>query len=263
MTRFARITKAAAGSFLLLVSASGVSAQRAALGASALDSKGKSAQAGRLVYQKAFVIDDRLSALRREPSLQSEVVHRLRLGRAVYIISANNHQAGHARFVRVAVTRRTRGWILLSAIAVPGRAGEDQRLMGLIDSVGDGFDRIRLCQMLIESFGKSQMVPRALLLLGEEADRAAETLSQRARKRLAEVNVGDGSPGLKEYYMNDTGLDRYSKVRVVFDFNESIAEFVYDGRAYSELVRRFPGREETALARQRIEVARQKMARRR
>lgn len=214
----------------------------------------------RTAYQKALVIDDRLSALRREPGLQSEVIRRLRLGRAVYVLSARSG-AGQPRFCRVAVTRRTRGWIHSSALAVLGRAGEDQRIMTLVDNASDGLDRIVLCRILIERFGQSRLVPRALLLMGEAAERGAETLSQRARKRLAQVEVGNATR-LCDYYLNDAGLDRYSKLRIVFNFNESIAEFVYDGKAYRDIVRRFPNRDEATLARHRLELASRKMARR-
>jgi len=216
--------------------------------------------AARVVYQKAFVIDDRLSALRREPGLQSEVIRRLRLGHAVYIVGGRSG-AGQPRFCRVAVTRRTRGWIHSSALAMHGRAGEDQRIMTLIENASDGLDRIGLCRLLIERFGQSRLVSRALLLLGEEADHAAETLTQRARKRLAEVQMADATR-LGDYYLSDAGLDRYSKLHIVFDFNESIAEFVYNGRAYRDIVRHFPDREEATLARQRLELASRKMARR-
>src|SRR5437667_1313910 len=68
---------------------------------------------------KAFVVDDRLSTLRRGPGLQSEVIHRLRLGHRVYIIGYAKPKA-EPRFCRVAVTRRTRGWILESALAMQG-----------------------------------------------------------------------------------------------------------------------------------------------
>lgn len=216
--------------------------------------------ATRPAYQRAFVIDDRLSALRRQPGVQSEVIHRLRLGRVVYVVGASSG-AGHTRFCRVAVTRRTRGWIHPSALAVQGRAGEDQRIVKLIETASDGLDRIGLCRILVERFGQSRLVPRALLTLGEEADRAAETLTQRARKRLAEVQAGNATT-LSDYYLNDAGLDRYSKLRIVFDFNESMSEFVYDGRAYRDVVRRFPDREEATIARKRLELAGRKMAQR-
>jgi hypothetical protein len=98
--------------------------------------------------------------------------------------------------------------------------------------------------------------------MGDEAERAAQVLNQRARKRLAEVIGANANASSRDYFMNDVGLDRYSKLHIVFDFNESTSEYVYDGRAYRELVRRFPDGEEAKLARQRLELGRQKMARR-
>lgn len=217
--------------------------------------------AKRLTFSRAFVIDDRLSALRHEPGLQSEVIHRLRLGRPVYIITFSKPKA-EPRFCRVAVTRRTRGWILESALAATGKIGEDRRIMKLIEGTKDGVDRISLCRLLIERFSQSPLVPRALLLLGEEADRAAQALTQRARKRLADASEENWNAKARDYFLNDVGLDRYSKLHVVFDFNEVTSEYVYDGRAYLEVVRRFPRHEEAGLARQRIEADKQKMARR-
>lgn len=215
--------------------------------------------AKRPTFSRAFVVDDRLSTLRREPGLQSEVIHRLRLGHTVYVIARTN---GEPRYCRVAVTRRTRGWILESAIALQGKTGEDRRVMKLIEGAKDGLDRISLCRLLIERFSRSPLVPRALLQMGEESDRAAQTLTQRARKRLADASDENWNASTRDYFLNDVGLDRYSKLRVVFDFNQSTSEYVYDGRAYADLVRRFPNHEAAAPARQRIELVRQKMARR-
>jgi len=264
MNRRARCLIAAGSLVLVVISASGypkahsLTPFQAQSPAQAPSATGYATQATppRTNYLKAFVIDDRLSALRREPGLQSEVIRRLRLGRTVYIVSAGS---GQKSFCRVAVTRRTRGWIHSSAIAVQGRPGEDQRILKLIENSSDGLDRIALCRLLIERFGQSRLVARALLLMGEEADRAAETLTQRARKRLAEVQVSN-STRLRDYYLSDAGLDRYSKLHIVFDFNEASAQFVYDGKAYRDIVRRFPEREEAILARQRLELASKKMA---
>jgi len=178
------------------------------------------------------------------------------------IINTTKLKAGQHKFCRVAVTRRTRGWIHESALAVQGRAGEDQRIMMLIENASDGLDRIVLCRILIERFSKSGLVPRALLLIGEEAERAAEKLSQRARKRLAEVGGEKANADLSDYYLNDSGLDRYSKLHIVFNFNQSMAEYVYDGRAYRDVVKRFPDGEEARLARRRLELVSQKLARR-
>ena len=205
----------------------------------------------RVSFVKAVVIDDRFSALRREPSLQSEVIHRLRLGHTVYIIHPGNEET-HSAFCRIAASRRTRGWIYRTAIAVQGRAGEDQRIMRLIEGTSDGLERIALCRILIERFGQSPLVPRALLIMGDEGERAAETLTQRARKRVGEAAGASAISGLRDLYLNDSILDRYSKLRIVFDFNEQTREYIYDGKAYRDLVSRSPHSEEALLARQRL-----------
>lgn len=260
MSRLAQVT--AGTLILLLMSASSASTQQVTQRAPGTDATGSAqAPAGRVAYLKAFVINERLSALRREPGVQSQVIRRLRLGHPVFIVSTSKSKAGRLRFCRVAVTRRTRGWIHESALAVQSRPGEDQRIMNLIEGSSDGVDRITLCRIIIERFGQSRLVPRAMLLLGEEAERVAETLSQRTRRRLAEVRGADAS--LRDYYLSDAGLDRYSRLGVVFDFNESTGEFVYDGKAYREIVRRFPEGEEAKLARQRLDLTSRKTARQR
>jgi hypothetical protein len=209
-------------------------------------------------YLKAFVIDDRLSALRRAPSIQAEVLRRLRLARPVYIISTRAANNGQPKFFRVAVTRRTRGWIHAAALAVQGRTDEDQRIMNLIEETSDSTDKITLCRLVIERFGKSQLVPRAMLLLGQEAERVAESLSPRTHRRLAEVRARDAR--IRDYYLSDAGLDRFSRLGLVFDFDESTGEFIYDRKAYRDIVRRFPKSEEAKLARQRLDLASRKSA---
>lgn len=261
MSKLAQVTRTSAGTLILLfMSLSSPAAHQETKRAPGTGAKGSmQATTGHAKYLKAFVINDRLSALRREPGLQSEVIRRLRLGHAVFIVGTRNPKAGQPRFCRVAVTRRTRGWIHESALAIQGRAGEDQHILKLVEGNTDGVDRITLCRILNAHFRHSRLVPRAMLLLGEEAERAAETLSQRAHRRLAEVHGADVR--LRDYYLSDAGLDRYSKLGVVFDFNESTGEFVYDGKAYREVVRRFPGGEEARLARERLELTSRKMAR--
>lgn len=209
-------------------------------------------------FPKAFIIDDRLSALRREPKLQSQVIRRIRLAQRVFIVGINKPTATEPLFYRVAVTRRTRGWIHASALATPGRRGEDMRLMSLIAQTSDGIDKITLCRIMIERFSQSRFVPRAMLLLGEEAERAADTLSQRTRRRLAEVKRDEAS--LRDYYLSDAGLDRYSRLGVVFNFSEVSGQFVYNGKAYRDIVRRFPNADEAKLARQRLDLGIRKTA---
>lgn len=204
-------------------------------------------------FTKAFVVDDRLSALRRNADVKSPVIHRLRIGRPVFIFASKTSGFDQSRFYRVAVSRRTRGWIHEAAVAVPGRAGEDQRFMKLIQNTGDGIDRITLCRLFLEHFNRSALAPRALLAIGEEADRAAATLTRYARKRLKELDEKNGNASIRDYYLNDAGLDRYSKLQVAFDFKDSTAEYSYDGKAYREIIRRFPDSKEAQIARARLD----------
>jgi hypothetical protein len=208
-------------------------------------------------FIRAFVVDDRLSALRRDADMKSEVIQRLRPGRQVFIIGTRVGRAGEPTFYRVAVTRRTRGWIHRSAVAVPGRRGEDGRVMRLIETAADGLDRIAMCGLFLERFGRSPIAPRVLLALAQQADRAASSLTRSARRRLATLNEENA----RDYYLNDPGLDRYSRLGVKFDFNQATTEYIYDGQAYREIIRRFPQSDEAKRARQRLDRAQQRLAR--
>lgn len=199
-------------------------------------------------FIKAFVIDERLSALRQEPDVHALVLKRLRVGRAVYIISKSP-----GGFYRVAVTRRTRGWIHQSAVALPGRAGEDGHVMQVIEATSDGPDRIALCRLLLERFGRSRYAPRALLLIGEEAERTAASLSQHARRRLKSLDEEKSAVNVEAFYLNDPGLDRYSRLGVAFRFDASQTVYAYDGKAYRDLLRRYPQSAEAEAARRHLE----------
>ena len=206
---------------------------------------------GRVRYVKAFVVDERLSALRREAALKSEVRQRLRLGRPLYILEHRGPGNEEPGFFRVAVTRRTRGWIHQSAVAIPGRKGEDDRVIALMTGARDGVDRIALGKLFIERFPSSRLAPRALLMMGDEADRAATSLGARARRRL------DGAAGeqlkVRDLFLNDPGLDRYSRLKINFDFDEATGRYAYDGRAFREILRRYPLSSEAPQARSRLE----------
>jgi hypothetical protein len=107
----------------------------------------------------------------------------------VFIVGIRKGKAGEPTFCRVAVTRRTRGWIHASALAVQGRAGEEQRILTRIEDSSDGVERITLCQIIIERFGKS-LVPRAMLALGEEGNELPKQVSE---PRLVEVRSAEGT----------------------------------------------------------------------
>lgn len=218
-----------------------------------------SVRAARLV--KAFVVDDRLSVLRRGADVRSQVVQRLRLGRPVYIIGSSSGVADQPKCYQVNVTRRTRGWIHNSAVAIPGRAGDDKRLLQLAENASDGFDRIALSLLLTDSFRSSPLVPKALLVMAAEAERVAPMLSQRAAKRVATIDQTTANASLRDYYLNDAVLDRYSKVRISFDFDEAAGQYVYDGWAYRAIIKRFPASEAAKTARERLELVEQQHAR--
>lgn len=213
------------------------------------------------LFTKALVVDDRLSALRRYPDIKSAVLRRLHIGRPVFIIESMRIGPDQAKFYRVAVTRRTRGWLHEAAIAVPGRASDERRLIKLIQNANDGLDRISLCLLFLEHFKRSALAPRAWLAIGEEAERAAATLTRNARRRLKALDEGNSNASLRDYYLNDSGLDRYSRLKVSFDFKGSTSEYTYDGKAYREIIRRFPNSEEAQIARTRLEDANQRMVR--
>ena len=219
------------------------------------------AQTRRPRMVKAFVVDDRLSALRREADMQSEVIQRLRLGRPLYITQSKGGVKGQPVFYRVAVTRRTRGWIHRSAVAVPGRTGEDERVMNLIDA-RDGLDRLTLCRLFIERFSRSPFLPRAMFAMADESDRASNLLTRNARKRLENLSKEEVAVSARDYYLSDPGLDRYSRLRIKFDFDQAANRYVYDGQAYRDIIRRFPDSDEAVRARVRLAAMGKQLARR-
>jgi hypothetical protein len=206
---------------------------------------------GRVRYVRAFVVDERLSALRREPALKSEVRQRLRMGRSLYILETRGARNGQPAFFRVAVTRRTRGWIHQSAVGIPGRKGEDERVIALMAATRDGVDRIALSKLFIERFPGSVLKARALLMMGQEADLAAASLGGRAHRRLE--GPLDEHLKIRDLYLNDPGLDRYSRLNVNFDFDEATGRYSYDGRAFREILKRYPLSNEAGQARLRLE----------
>jgi hypothetical protein len=162
------------------------------------------------------------------------------LGRRVFIIGSKS-RSDQPRFYRVAISRRTRGWVHHAALAEPGKTGDDRRIWMLITESSDGLDRILLCKLLKESFPRSPLLPEALLLMGEEADRAARTLTGRVRGRVT-TSAGLGV-ALKDLYLNDPSLDRYSRLGIRFDFDPTTEALVYDKQAYREVVARYPNTE--------------------
>ena len=197
----------------------------------------------------AIVVDERLSALRREPQLSGRLVKRLSRGRMVAIRAARTTPDGVVFFL-VNVTIRTRGWIQREAVVSAKHNGDDRRLLELINA-SQGFDKIVRARLFLDHFPRSPFRPRVLLVLGNTAEDLAATLSREAAKRL-NGTLGHGTIGDApefSYFMNYSGLDRYNRQRITFLFNRSTRTFHYDGAAWRELIRRYPNSPEALAAR--------------
>lgn len=202
--------------------------------------------------QQAFVIDERLAALRDEAKLTARLVQRLSRGRAVSITGARRAGDG-LTFYRVAVTRRTRGWLPAESVASPARAGDDERLLRLIRGSGE-FARVARARIFLDHFQRSPLRPAVLLLFGDEAEAAASKLSRDAARRLDAREMAAGGAPLESYFLNFNELDRYNRQGVTFVFARAAKRFHYDGASWREVVRRYPRSAEAAEARRRLDA---------
>jgi hypothetical protein len=214
-------------------------------------------QPGRNVFvpgQRAIVFDERLSALRARPDVKAPIKQRMRRGRRVGILGVNTARDG-VKFFRVAVSRNTRGWVLADAVIRPGAAADAEKLMRLIEETEDEFTKARLAKLCADEFRVTKFAPKALMVLGEAAEGAADRLSRDAKRRAGEDD-SDAEPnnGLtkRDFMLNYAGLDRYNRIGVTFDYDATSDRIVYDGAAYRELLRRYPRSAEAQTARERL-----------
>lgn len=199
----------------------------------------------------AIVADERLAALRTAPNSSARLIRRLSRGRLVSIRGSSRNREG-LRFYQVAVNRRTSGWIQSEALFSAGRDGDDRRLAHLI-SGADEFDRVARARLFLDTFPRSPLRPKVLLLLAEAADEAAAKLSREAQRRFERREIPtDGAPEFS-YFLNYNGLDRYNRQGVTFTFDRATKQFHYDGAAWREIVRRYPNSPEAQEARKRLE----------
>ncbi|MFN2455109.1 MAG: hypothetical protein ABR577_12900 [Pyrinomonadaceae bacterium] len=199
---------------------------------------------------RAVVVDERLAVLRGAPDISAPLVQRLSRGRVVFISGVRRTPDG-LLFYRVAVTRRTRGWLQSDSVVVPARAGEDARLARLING-SESFDRLARARIFLDVFPKSTVRPAILLLYGDAAEDAAAKLSRDAGKRLDEREVvAGGAPGFS-YYLNFNELDRYQRNGINFVFDRTAKQFHYDGASWREILRRYPRSPEAEQARARL-----------
>lgn len=196
----------------------------------------------------AIVVDERLAALRATPQLNGRLVRRLGRGRLVAIRSTKI-SPDEITFFLVNVSTRTHGWIQREAVVSASRAGDDQRLLSLIER-SQGFDRISRARIFLNHFPRSPLRPTVLLLIGDTAEELAVKLSNDATRRLKD-DLGE-APEFS-YFLNHTGLDRYNRQGITFVFNRSTKRFHYDGAAWRELIRRYPHSSAAEEARKRLD----------
>jgi hypothetical protein len=201
---------------------------------------------------RAVVVDERLAALRDEPSLSANLLQRMSRGRAVSVRGSKRAPDG-VTFYRVMVTRRTGGWIQSEAVVSPARRDEDARLLRLIQSSED-FDRVVRARIFLDVFPRSPLRPTVLMILGEEAEKSAAKLSRDAARRLDEKEMEAGGAPVFSYFLNFNGLDRYRRQGITFVFDRAAKQFHYDGAAWREILRRYPRSPEAETARKRLDA---------
>lgn len=202
--------------------------------------------------QRAVVVDERLAVLRDAPGFSASLLQRMSRGRTVAIRGARRAAEG-VLFYRVAVTRRTVGWIQSEAVVSLGRKDDDERLLRLIQN-SEGFDRIIRARIFLDLFQRSALRPQVLLLYAEAADKAAERLSRDAVRRLDEKEMAAGGAPIFSYFLNYNGLDRYRRQGISFVFDSAAKQFHYDGASWREIVRRYPRSPEALEARKRLDA---------
>jgi hypothetical protein len=202
--------------------------------------------------RSAVVIDERLAALRDGPDPSAQLLHRLSRGRVVLITGAKRSADG-LTFYRVAVTRRTGGWLQSEAVVSPARAGDDERLLRLIRASED-FDRIARARIFLDLFQRSPARPAVLMIYAETAEAAATRLSRDAVRRLDEREMTANGAPVFSYFMSYNGLDRYRRQGITFIFNRALKQFHYDGEGWREIVRRYPRSPEAVEARKRLDM---------
>lgn len=173
-------------------------------------------------------------------------------GRLVAVKGAKRSPDG-VTFYRVAVTRRTGGWIQSEAVVSLVRKDDDERLLRLIQNSED-FDRIIRAHIFLDLFLRSPLRPTVLLLYGDAAERVAGKLSRDAARRLDEKEMAAGGAPVFSYFLNYNGLDRYRRQGITFLFDRARKQFHYDGASWREILRRYPRSPEAEEAHKRLDA---------
>jgi hypothetical protein len=200
----------------------------------------------------AVVVDERLSALRAAPDLTAKLLERLSRGHLVSIRGEKTTADG-LKFYRVALSSRTFGWLQSDAVVVPWRAGDDRRLLTLIEN-SDEFDRIVRARTFIDAFPQSLLRAKVLAMYAGEAEDVADKLTREAGRRFTKNELPPiGAPEFS-YYLNYNGLDRYNREGITFLFDRTTRKFSYNGAAWREILKRYPNSPEAAEARMHLDA---------
>jgi hypothetical protein len=200
----------------------------------------------------AIIVDERLAALRSTPDSSARLLRRMSRGRFVSIRGSSRNRDGLI-FYHVVVTRRTSGWLQSDAVIASWRAGDDDRLIKLLDGA-DEFDRVARARIFLDAFPRSPLRPKALLIYADAAEEAAAKLSREAERRFERRELPAGGAPEFSYYLNFSGLDRYNRQGVTFTFDRATKKFHYEGWAWREVVRRYPNSPEAVEARNRLDA---------
>lgn len=195
----------------------------------------------------AVVVDSRLAALRANPSLTARLLRRLSRGGFVSV-RGSQRTADGILFDRVAINSRTMGWIQSDSVVAGWRSNDDQRLLQLIAGP-DEFERAARAKIFLDTFPRSPLRPKVLLLYSQAAEEAAQQLTHSAQRQFTRNEIPENGAPLFSYFLNYNGLDRYNRQGVKFVFDESTKTFYYDGAALREILRRYPQSKEAEEAR--------------
>lgn len=218
-------------------------------------SKAKAARSPE-IGQTAFVIDETLSVLRKEPTLFSESIQRMRRGRKVQILGVV--EADGVKFFRVTAPPASTGWVQADAVFGKFRAADEERLARLVQAI-DGFDQIEAASEFFTLYPTSRFRPSILLLYGDLLEEVAMKLAKDAGNRLSRKEMAASAAPLHSYYLNFVSLDRYRKLGIIFLFNAAARQFHYDGASWKEIVAKFPASPEAAEAQRRLDSLKVKM----
>lgn len=197
---------------------------------------------------RAIVVDERLAALRRAPDYSAALVRRLSRGRRVVILGSSQARARDGtEFCRVAVTRRTRGWLPRACLITPDRAGDDERLLALIRE-RDGYERIAKAKIFLDHYARSAHRATVLRLYADAAETVAAELTREALRRLGIGQDAGVNASAYARLMNYAGLDRYNRQGVIFVYDRAAMCYRYDGAAWREIMRRYPHTSAAAIA---------------